>query len=55
MMKAYANTKNYGDYGKAIDKLDTLLHNRSLPELFQGNVIMNWAICVELQFLSRSI
>ena len=40
MMKEYANTKNYGDYGRAIDKLDTLLHIDPFLNYFRGNVIM---------------
>ena len=40
MMKQYANSKNYGDYGRAIDKLDTLLHIDPFLNYFRGNVIM---------------
>ena len=40
MMKQYADTKNYGDYSRAIDKLDTLLQIDPFLNYFRGNVIM---------------
>jgi len=40
MMKAYADTKDYGDYGKAIDKMDTLVHFDPFLDYFRGNVVM---------------
>ena len=40
MMKQYANSKNYGDYGRAVDKLDTLLHIDPFLNYFRGNVMM---------------
>ena len=40
MMNAYADTKNYGDYSKAIDKLDTMLHFDPFLNYFRGNVVM---------------
>ena len=40
MMKEYADTKKYGDYGRAIDKLDTLLHIDPFLNYFRGNVEM---------------
>ena len=40
MMKEYADTKDYGDYGRAIDKLDTLLHFDPFLDYFRGNVVM---------------
>jgi tetratricopeptide (TPR) repeat protein len=40
MMKEYADTRNYGDYGRAIDKLDTLLHIDPFLNYFRGNVVM---------------
>ena len=40
MMKTYADTKDYGDYGKAIDKMDTLVHFDPFLDYFRGNVVM---------------
>ena len=40
MMAAYAGTSDYGDYGRAIDKLDTLLHIDPFLDYFRGNVVM---------------
>ncbi len=40
MMKEFVNTKSYGDYGRAIDKLDTLLHIDPFLNYFRGNVLM---------------
>jgi len=40
MIKEYANTRNYGDYGRAIDKLDTLLHIDPFLNYFRGNVLV---------------
>jgi tetratricopeptide (TPR) repeat protein len=40
MMKEYVNTKKYGDYSKAIDKLDTLLHIDPFLNYLRGNVVM---------------
>ena len=40
MMEEYANTRNYVDYGRAIDKLDTLLHIDPFLNYFRGNVVM---------------
>ena len=40
MMNEYANTRHYGDYGRAIDKLDTLLHTDPFLNYFRGNVVM---------------
>ena len=40
MMKEFVNTKNYGDYSRAIDKLDTLLHIDPFLNYFRGNVLM---------------
>jgi tetratricopeptide (TPR) repeat protein len=40
MMNEYANTKSYGDYGRALDKLDTLLHIDPFLNYFRGNVLM---------------
>ncbi len=40
MMTAYADTRDYGDYGRAIDKLDTLLHIDPFMNYFRGNVEM---------------
>ena len=40
MMQEYADTKSYGDYSKAIDKLDTLLHIDPFLNYFRGNVEM---------------
>ncbi|MEJ0079662.1 MAG: hypothetical protein WDM78_01555 [Puia sp.] len=36
MMKEFVNTKSYGDYGRAIDKLDTLLHIDPFLNYFRG-------------------
>lgn len=38
MMKEYADTKSYGDYSRAIDKMDTLLHIDPFLNYFRGNV-----------------
>jgi tetratricopeptide (TPR) repeat protein len=40
MMQSYADTKNIEDYGRAVDKLDTLLHIDPFLNYFRGNVIM---------------
>jgi tetratricopeptide (TPR) repeat protein len=40
MMKEYADTKNYHDYSRAIDKLDTLLHIDPFLNYLRGNVVM---------------
>lgn len=40
MMKEYADTKSYGDYSRAIDKLDTLLHIDPFLNYFRGNIVM---------------
>jgi tetratricopeptide (TPR) repeat protein len=40
MMKEYVNTKNYRDYSRAIDKLDTLVHIDPFLNYLRGNVIM---------------
>ena len=40
MMKEYADTKNYEDYSRAIDKLDTLLHIDPFLNYLRGNVVM---------------
>jgi tetratricopeptide (TPR) repeat protein len=40
MMQQYADTKNMEDYGRAIDKLDTLIHTDPFLDFFRGNVIM---------------
>jgi hypothetical protein len=40
MMNEYADTRHYGDYAKAIDKLDTLLHTDPFLNYFRGNVVM---------------
>ena len=40
MMNAYVDTKNYGDYSKAIDKLDTMLHFDPFLNYYRGNVVM---------------
>ena len=40
MMNVYADTRDYGDYSKAIDKLDTMLHFDPLLNYFRGNVVM---------------
>ena len=40
MMQSYADTKNIEDYGRAIDKLDTLLQIDPFLNYFRGNVIM---------------
>jgi tetratricopeptide (TPR) repeat protein len=40
MMAAYADTKEYADYGGAIDKLDTLLHIDPFLNYFRGNLVM---------------
>jgi len=39
-MKEYADTRDYGDYSRTIDKLDTLLHFDPLLNYFRGNVEM---------------
>ena len=38
MMQQYADTKSYGDYSRAIDQLDTLLHIDPFLNYFRGNV-----------------
>jgi len=40
MMKEYVNTKNYRDYSRAIDKLDTLVHIDPFLNYLRGNVVM---------------
>jgi tetratricopeptide (TPR) repeat protein len=40
MMEAYADTKEYADYGGAIDKLDTLLHIDPFLNYLRGNLVM---------------
>jgi tetratricopeptide (TPR) repeat protein len=40
LMNEYAKTKSYGEYSKAIDKLDTLLHIDPFLNYFRGNVVM---------------
>jgi tetratricopeptide (TPR) repeat protein len=40
MMKEYADTKSYGDYSRAIDKLDSLLHIDPFLNYLRGNVEM---------------
>ena len=40
MMKKYGDTKEYGDYSRAIDKMDTLLHIDPFLNYFRGNVVM---------------
>ncbi len=40
MMQEYADTKNIEEYGRAIDKLDTLLHIDPFLNYFRGNVFM---------------
>jgi tetratricopeptide (TPR) repeat protein len=40
MMKEYADTREYGDYSHAIDKLDTLLHFDPFLDYLRGNVVM---------------
>ena len=40
LMRSYADTKNYGEYGAAIDKMDTLLHFDPFLNYFRGNVEM---------------
>ena len=40
MVNEYANSKNYGDYSRAIDKLDTMLHIDPFLNYFRGNVVM---------------
>jgi tetratricopeptide (TPR) repeat protein len=40
MMAAYADTKEYADYGHAIDKLDTALHIDPMLNYFRGNLLM---------------
>jgi tetratricopeptide (TPR) repeat protein len=40
MLQEYANTKNYRDYSRAIDKLDTLLHIDPFLNYLRGNVVM---------------
>lgn len=37
---AYVDTKEYADYGGAIDKLDTLVHIDPFLNYFRGNLIM---------------
>ena len=39
MMKMYVDTRDYEDYGRAIDKLDTLLHIDPFLDYFRGNVV----------------
>ena len=39
MMKEYADTKNYADYSRAIDKLDTLLQIDPFLNYLRGNVL----------------
>jgi len=39
-MKEYAETKNYRDYSRAIDKLDTLVHIDPFLNYLRGNVLM---------------
>ncbi len=39
-MAAYVDTKDYADYGGAIDKLDTLVHIDPFLNYFRGNLIM---------------
>jgi tetratricopeptide (TPR) repeat protein len=41
MMKEYADTKNYADYSRAIDKLDTLLQIDPFLNYLRGNVVAN--------------
>lgn len=40
MMQEYADTKSYGDYGRAVDQLDTLLHIDPFLNYLRGNVEM---------------
>lgn len=40
MMATYVDTKEYADYGHAIDKLDTLLHIDPMLNYFRGNLLM---------------
>jgi tetratricopeptide (TPR) repeat protein len=40
MMSVYADTKEYGDYSRAIDKLDTLVHIDPFLNYLRGNVVM---------------
>jgi tetratricopeptide (TPR) repeat protein len=40
MMKEYADTRNYADYSKAIDKLDTMLSIDPFLNYFRGNVVV---------------
>jgi tetratricopeptide (TPR) repeat protein len=39
MMKEYADTREYGDYSRAIDKLDTLLQIDPFLNYLRGNVV----------------
>jgi tetratricopeptide (TPR) repeat protein len=40
VMKEFTNTKNYRDYSRAIDKLDTLVHIDPFLNYLRGNVVM---------------
>ncbi len=40
MVAAYADTKEYGEYGHAIDKLDTLIHIDPFLDYLRGNLEM---------------
>jgi tetratricopeptide (TPR) repeat protein len=40
MMKEYDDTKEYGEYSRAIDKLDTLLHFDPFLNYLRGNVVL---------------
>ena len=40
MMKEYADTRDFQDYGRSIDKLDTLLHIDPFLNYYRGNVEM---------------
>jgi hypothetical protein len=39
LMNEYADTRNYEDYGRAIDKLDTLIQTDPFLNYFRGNVV----------------
>ena len=41
LMNEYAKTKNYREYSRAIDKLDTILQIDPFLNYFRGNVVMN--------------
>ena len=41
LVNEYAKTKNYRDYSRAIDKLDTILQIDPFLNYFRGNVVMN--------------